>query len=38
VGVLYSDEVEELLPVGSLFLERSVAIADFDPASRSVVE
>src|SRR6185295_16409576 len=38
VGVLDADEVEVLLPVGTLLGERLPAEADFDPADRAVME
>jgi hypothetical protein len=31
MGILNTDEVEELLPVGAFFLERGWAVADLDP-------
>ena len=37
VGVLYAGEVEIFFPVGTLFLKRRRAIADFDPARRLIV-
>jgi bifunctional oligoribonuclease and PAP phosphatase NrnA len=37
VGVLDADDIEVFLPVGQLFLEGSVAVADFNPFSFAVV-
>src|SRR5262249_44708079 len=38
MGVLHFYEIEELFPVGSLFLERRGAVADFDPPCRAIGE
>ena len=38
MGVLNLDQVEELFPVRPLFFQRHVAVTDFDPARRAVVE
>jgi hypothetical protein len=38
VGVLDFHKIEKLFPVWPLFLERHVAVADFDPASRNIAE